>query len=74
MRNKARKWVLEALQHVFAVFPFPVMGIDSDYGSEFINEHLFNYRTAVGNDTWKNIAACATGQPSSTISLPIRRR
>lgn len=43
VRNKAAKWVLEALEHVSAVFPFPILGIDSDNGSEFINDHLFAY-------------------------------
>jgi hypothetical protein len=46
VRNKAAKWVFEALMHVTEVFPFPIIGIDSDNGSEFINEHLFNYCTA----------------------------
>jgi hypothetical protein len=45
VRNKASRWVFEALMHVTAVFPFPIIGIDSDNGSEFINEHLFNYCT-----------------------------
>jgi hypothetical protein len=45
VRNKAGRWVFEALQHVIAVFPFPVAGIDSDNGSEFINEHLLAYCT-----------------------------
>lgn len=43
VQNKASKWVFEALQHVMAVFPFPIIGIDSDNGSEFINAHLFRY-------------------------------
>jgi hypothetical protein len=43
VRNKAAKWVLEALEHVTAVFPFPIIGIDSDNGSEFINDLLFGY-------------------------------
>ncbi|MGN7151392.1 hypothetical protein ACTHQ6_20605 [Arthrobacter sp. SAFR-179] len=43
MRNKAAKWVFEALEHVTAVFPFPILGIDSDNGSEFINDHLLAY-------------------------------
>lgn len=30
VRNKAQKWVFEALQHATTVFPFPVIGIDSD--------------------------------------------
>lgn len=45
MKNKAAKWVFEALEHVTAVFPFPIIGIDSDSGSEFINEHLLKYCT-----------------------------
>lgn len=38
--NKARKWVLEALEEVAKVLPFPLLGVDSDNGSEFINHHL----------------------------------
>lgn len=45
VRNKAAKWVFEALEQVTVVFPFPILGIDSDNGSEFINEHLFHYCT-----------------------------
>lgn len=45
VRNKAQKWVFEALQHVIAQFPFPIIGIDSDNGSEFINEHLLRWCT-----------------------------
>lgn len=45
VRNKAAKWVFEALEHVTEVFPFPIIGIDSDNGSEFINEHLLKYCT-----------------------------
>jgi hypothetical protein len=43
VQNKAAKWVFEALQHIESVFPFPIIGIDSDNGSEFINDHLFRY-------------------------------
>jgi transposase InsO family protein len=43
IRNKAAKWVVAALEHVASVFPFPIIGIDSDNGSEFINEHLDQY-------------------------------
>lgn len=45
VRNKAARWVFEALEHVTTVFPFPIVGIDSDNGSEFINEHLLRYCT-----------------------------
>lgn len=43
VKNKAAKWVFEALEYVMSVFPFPIIGIDSDNGSEFINEHLLAY-------------------------------
>jgi hypothetical protein len=38
--NKAQKWVFAALMEIRSVFPFPIIGIDSDNGSEFINWHL----------------------------------
>lgn len=41
--NRARKWVIEAIDHAAAMFPFPIRGIDSDNGSEFINHHLLTY-------------------------------
>jgi hypothetical protein len=41
--NKARKWVLAALEDVAKVMPFPVLGVDSDNGSEFINHHLLTW-------------------------------
>jgi hypothetical protein len=43
VRNKAQKWVFDALQHVVAAFPFPILGIDSDNGSEFINDQLLRW-------------------------------
>lgn len=43
--NKAEKWVVGALDYIAGVFPFPILGIDSDNGSEFINHHLFRYCT-----------------------------
>jgi len=41
VRNKAQKWVFAALVELRAAFPFPVLGIDSDNGSEFINAHCW---------------------------------
>lgn len=35
--------VLNALQDITKVLPFPLAGIDSDNGSEFINYHLLRY-------------------------------
>lgn len=43
VKNKAAKWVFEALENVISAFPFPIIGIDSDNGSEFINENLLAY-------------------------------
>jgi len=45
VKNKAAIWVFEALEYVIGQFPFPILGIDSDNGSEFINHHLFDYCT-----------------------------
>ncbi len=45
VKNKAAIWVFEAIEYVIGQFPFPILGIDSDNGSEFINHHLFNYCT-----------------------------
>lgn len=43
VKNKAQKWVFEALQIISKAFPFHVLGIDSDNGAEFINSHLIRY-------------------------------
>ncbi len=43
VKNKAQKWVFAALLEIKAAFPFPIRGIDSDNGSEFINGHLLRY-------------------------------
>lgn len=43
VRNRARRWTLEALQDVQASLPFPLLGVDSDNGSEFINAHLASW-------------------------------
>ena len=43
VQNKAQKWVFEALIHTLPQFPFPILGIDSDNGSEFINDHLLRF-------------------------------
>ena len=40
VRNKARRWVLVALDEIASVMPFPILGVDSDNGAEFINAHL----------------------------------
>lgn len=45
VRNKAQVHVLAALQQIRQRLPFPLLGIDSDNGSEFINDHLLRYCT-----------------------------
>ncbi len=42
-KNKARVWVFEALKEIRKRLPFELLGIDSDNGSEFINDHLYGY-------------------------------
>ena len=41
--NKAHKWVFEALLDIRSSLPFPLTGIDSDNGSEFINSALLKW-------------------------------
>jgi hypothetical protein len=48
LRNKAQRWCVEALADVEATLPFPLLGIDSDNGAEFINHHLFGWCTERG--------------------------
>lgn len=43
VRNKAQQWVLAALADIVDTIPSPVLGIDSDNGTEFINAHLLTY-------------------------------
>ena len=43
VQNKAQVWVFAALKELRARFPFPLLGIDSDNGSEFINADLLQY-------------------------------
>ena len=41
--SKSAEAVLAALQQVRACFPFPILGLDTDNGCEFINAHLLTY-------------------------------
>jgi Integrase core domain len=43
VRNKAARHVFCALVEIQAALPFPLLGIDSDNGSEFINQHLLRW-------------------------------
>ena len=59
VRNKAQRWCFEALRDIERALPFPLLGLDSDNGSEFINAQLF---------TW-----CAEHQITFTRSRPYRK-
>jgi len=41
--TKAQVWVFEAIGEMRNRLPFPLLGLDSDNGSEFINHHLVDY-------------------------------
>jgi hypothetical protein len=41
--NRGREAVLAALQRARAFFPFPILGLDTDNGGEFINEEVAAY-------------------------------
>lgn len=41
--SKARNVVVAALQGVVARMPFPILGVDSDNGAEFINAELYTW-------------------------------
>jgi hypothetical protein len=43
VRNKAQKHVFAGLKQERARLPFPLLGVDSDNGTEFINDHLIRY-------------------------------
>jgi hypothetical protein len=69
--NKARKRVFAALKDIRQRLPFPLRGIDSDNGGEFINAELFRYcqkndicftrsRPYMKNDNW-HVARRRTG-------------
>lgn len=41
--GKGQEGVRQALEEIRQALPFPLRGIDSDNGSEFINDHLYRY-------------------------------
>ena len=41
--DKSAKCVLAALNDIARKMPFPILGVDSDNGSEFINDHLLGW-------------------------------
>ena len=43
IKNKAQVWILEGIKKIQAKVPFSLLGLDSDNGSEFINEALYSF-------------------------------
>jgi len=43
IKNKARVWIIEGHNIILDAFPFPVIAINYDGGSEFINYEMINY-------------------------------
>jgi hypothetical protein len=58
--NRGREEVLAALQRARTLFPFPVLGIDTDNGGEFLNEDV--------------VAYCAREQITFTRGRPYEKR
>ena len=48
VRNKAQQYVFEALRQMRGRLPFELRGLDSDNGSEFINDQLTRYCSEEG--------------------------
>src|SRR5918996_1746276 len=70
--NKAQRWVHEALAEVSEVLPFPLLGVDSDNGSEFINDHLFRWCaeravTFTRTRPWRKNDNCFVEQKNWTV-------
>lgn len=59
VKNKAQVWVFAALKDVESSLLFPLLGIDSDNGGEFINAELFRY--------------CEAGEITFTRARPYRK-
>lgn len=70
--NKAQVWVFEALKIIRTQLPFPLLGIDSDNGSEFINNHLLRYCqqekiTFTRGRAWRKNDGCFVEQKNYSV-------
>jgi hypothetical protein len=43
LRNQAHRWVKEATENIYEHLPYPLKGVDSDNGGEFINHQLWTW-------------------------------
>lgn len=71
LRNKARVWTHEAIEDIRQGLPFPLLGLDSDNGSEFINVHLVRYCeeneiTFTRSRPWRKNDSCYVEQKNYT--------
>ncbi|HVB01386.1 MAG TPA: hypothetical protein VNE42_09015 [Acidimicrobiales bacterium] len=74
VKNKAVIWVLEALEHVTRQFPFPIKGIDSDNGSEFINAHLLELSLSAVFCQFEGISRLTRNQQQSQMAVAMFTR
>ena len=70
--NKAQVWVFGALKTIRARLPFALKGIDSDNGSEFINNELLRYTaqehiTFTRGRAWKKNDGCFVEQKNYSV-------
>jgi hypothetical protein len=47
LRNKAHRWTIEYLKHLFETSPFKIIELHSDNGSEFINHAMLDWHNLV---------------------------
>jgi len=71
LKNKAQIWTREAIDDIRESLPFPLLGIDSDNGSEFINFHLVEYCeehqiTFTRSRPWRKNDSCYVEQKNYT--------
>jgi hypothetical protein len=43
IKNRAHKWVVEAINTISSRLPYPITGLDCDNGGEFINHALISW-------------------------------
>ena len=70
--GKSQERVGGAVHNIRQRFPFPILGIDSDNGSEFINQHFFNYCrreniTFTRSRSYKKNDSCHVEQKNGSI-------
>lgn len=71
LRNKAQVWTHQAIDDIREKLPFPLSGLDSDNGSEFINAHLKRYCEEYGitftrSRPWRKNDSCYVEQKNWT--------